>query len=117
MNRKNFVGHISHDYPGEKSQFLSIRVFGELKPFGFGTGNRRLPLDERHSVPAIGKITINQVEKSDEDVYKCVVLSLSGERREQTFHLRVSGRSDPSIGLQLNTLLEEFERKIKRKYI
>ena len=57
-----------------------------------GAGNRRLPLDERYSKPSLGKITINQVEKSDEDVYKCVVLSLSGERMEQTFHLRASGR-------------------------
>ena len=39
----------------------------------------------------MGKLTINQVEKSDEDVYKCVVLSLSGERLEQTFHLKASG--------------------------
>ncbi|CAG2164692.1 unnamed protein product [Oppiella nova] len=56
----------------------------------FLKGNRRLPLDERHSQPSIGRLTISHVDRTDEDVYKCVVLSLSGQRMEQTFHLRVS---------------------------
>jgi len=63
----------------------------------FRSGNRRLPFEDRHSVSASGKITINHVEKTDEDVYKCVVLSLNGERSEQTFQLKVSGVFDSII--------------------
>ncbi|XP_054158871.1 cell adhesion molecule DSCAM-like [Oppia nitens] len=55
----------------------------------FLKGNRRLPLDERHSQPSIGRLAIASVDSTDQDMYKCVVLSLSGQRMEQTFHVKV----------------------------
>lgn len=54
--------------------------------------NKRMPFDERHLVPMLGSITINPVEKSDQDYYHCVVVTSNGERAEHKFYLNVVGR-------------------------
>lgn len=50
---------------------------------------KRLPFDERHLVPMLGSVTISPVEKSDEGVYRCTVVTSNGERAEQAFYLHV----------------------------
>lgn len=56
------------------------------------TGKKRLPFDERHLVPMLGSVTINPVERSDEGVYRCTVVTSNGERAEQAFYLNVVGK-------------------------
>lgn len=55
-------------------------------------GKKRLPFDERHLVPMLGSVTISPVEKSDEGVYRCTVVTSNGERAEQAFYLHVVGK-------------------------
>ena len=55
--------------------------------------NKRMPFDERHLVPMLGSITINPVERSDQDYYRCIVVTSNGERAEQEFYLNVVGKS------------------------
>lgn len=59
---------------------------------GGGQSNKdekRMPFDERHLVPMLGSITLNPVEQSDQDHYRCVVITSNGQRAEQQFYLRV----------------------------
>ena len=53
---------------------------------------KRMPFDERHLVPMLGSITITIVEKSDQDYYRCVVVTSSGQKAEQEFYLHVAGK-------------------------
>lgn len=55
----------------------------------FFKGKHRLPFDERHSVAGLGVLTINHVDKSDDDEYTCVVVGENGQRSEQTFRVNV----------------------------
>lgn len=56
------------------------------------SANKRMPFDERHLVPMLGSITISPVERSDQDYYRCIVLTSNGERAEQEFYLNVVGK-------------------------
>lgn len=51
----------------------------------------RLPSEERHVQVGLGQISIISASKEDSGFYKCLVLSLKGERYETLFHLKVVG--------------------------
>lgn len=84
-------------YPIEEVFFIKSGGNGNGKTGngGGGGGKRRLPFDERHLVPMLGSVTINPVERSDEGVYRCTVVTSNGERAEQAFHLNVVGKCNP----------------------
>jgi len=74
-------------YPLEEVYFVK----GASGNGGSKTNNKRMPYDERHLVPMLGSITINPIEKQDQDFYRCVVVTSNGERAEQEFFLNVVG--------------------------
>ena len=53
--------------------------------------NRRLTVEERYSLPEPGRLVISSVVKEDEAVYKCVLITLSGQRTESASRLNVIG--------------------------
>lgn len=59
---------------------------------GSGKSAKRMPFDERHLVPMMGSVTINPVERADQDHYRCVVVTSTGQQAEQSFYLHVVGR-------------------------
>lgn len=74
-------------YPLEEVYFI--------KGSGYGVSQypaKRMPFDERHLVPMLGSITISIVEKSDQDYYRCVVVTSNGQKAEQEFYLHVAGK-------------------------
>ena len=76
-------------YPLEEVYFIKGGGSGNSKMNN--NNNKRMPFDERHLVPTIGSITINPIERSDQDYYRCIVLTSNGERAEQEFYLHVVG--------------------------
>ena len=83
MCRKNNINN--NDGSGKSSST------GSLSSSSNG-GLKRMPFDERHLVPMLGSITITIVEKSDQDYYRCVVVTSSGQKAEQEFYLHVAGK-------------------------
>ena len=51
-----------------------------------------MPFDERHIHIGQGRMNIVSVNKDDYGQYKCVVVSLNGEKYETIFHLQVVGK-------------------------
>lgn len=90
-------------YPLEEVYFVKGRIdnnndgggksssTGSLSSSSNG-GLKRMPFDERHLVPMLGSITITVVEKSDQDYYRCVVVTSNGQKAEQEFYFHVAGK-------------------------
>lgn len=78
-------------YPLEEVFFVKGRNSGAGGGVGVGGENKRLPFDERHLVPMLGSVTLNPVEMSDQDYYRCVVVTSNGQKAEQEFYLNVVG--------------------------
>lgn len=86
-------------YPLEEVYFVKGSGGSGSGPGSKGaSSNKRMPFDERHLVPMLGSITISPVERSDQDYYRCIVLTSNGERAEQEFYLNVVGKLGNGIG-------------------
>ena len=63
------------------------------------TDERRLPLDERHTASSAGTVHFNSIAKEDAGLYKCVIVSLNGDRSEASILLKVAGKNSTILGL------------------
>ncbi|OTF82474.1 cell adhesion molecule-like protein [Euroglyphus maynei] len=72
------------------------------------SGSKRMPFDERHLVPMLGSITITIVEKSDQDYYRCVVVTSSGQKAEQEFYLHVAGKFYTCVHIAKTEIVKKF---------
>lgn len=89
-------------YPLEEVYFIKGR-YQEVVGSGYGVSQypaKRMPFDERHLVPMLGSITISIVEKSDQDYYRCVVVTSNGQKAEQGFYLHVAGKKIKNYNLK-----------------